>query len=185
MAFSERVNDILARVSRETGVDLAMLRAFCWIESSGRPHLVSPSGYKGLFQLSAAEFKKHGGHGSIFDPYQNALAGAKKLKHDIDVLDKRWGRKPNGAELYLMHQQGLGGSTAHRTHPQRLAWQSMHSTAEGRKRGAAWSKKAIWGNLTATAKHKFGSVEKVTSADFMTFWSQRYDHALEQTQLTA
>ena len=59
----------------------------------------------------------------------------------------------------------------------------MHSTLEGKRRGAAWSKKAIWGNLTPQAKEKFKRVENVTSADFIAFWTQRYNHALQMTKM--
>jgi hypothetical protein len=98
-------------------------------------------------------------------------------------LTKKYDRPPTGAELYLVHQQGMGGSHAHRTQPQRAAWQSMHSTAEGKRRGAAWSKKAIWGNLPAAAKTKYGTVERVSSQDFMNWWEARFNRALEQTKL--
>lgn len=182
MPFSKTVNDVLARVARETGVSLKLLRAFCWIESRGKPHLMSPSGYKGLFQLSEYKFKKYGGKGSIFDPYANALAAAWMIKDETEIIAKKDGKPPTGARIYMAHQQGMSGSAQHYAHPERAAWASMHATTEGKKRGAQWSKKAIWGNLTPDAKKKFGTVENVSSGDFIQFWTERFAKALDATK---
>ena len=181
MAFSKIVNDALRRAATETKTPLAFLRAIAHIESSGRPTAVTGQ-YKGLFQLNNDGFRKHGGRGSIFDPYQNAMAGARRLKHDREQLAKRLERKPTDAEVYMAHQQGLGGSSAHIKHRDRAAWASMHSTTEGKQKGAAWAKRAIWQNLPASAKKEFGKVENVTSGNFVDWWADRYARALEQTK---
>lgn len=183
MAFSKEIDDVLVRVAKESGVSLKLLRAFCWIESRGKPNLVSVSGYKGLFQLSEYKFHKYGGRGNIFDPYRNALAAAWMIKDETEIIHKHDSKPPTGARIYLAHQQGMSGSRAHYAHPERAAWASMHSTTEGKKRGAAWSKKAIWGNLTAEAKRKFHTVENVSSGDFIQFWTERFVKALEATKL--
>ena len=172
--FSKEVNGALERASSTHGLDLKFLRTIAHIESSGNPKR-STGKYKGLFQLSAEGFRKHGGKGSIFNPLENAHAGAKKLLDDKRNFTKRHGREPTQQELYLAHQQGVSGSLAHIRYPDRAAWRSMHSTTEGHKRGEAWSKRAIWQNLTPAAKLKFGKVENVTSQDFIDFWAERFD----------
>jgi hypothetical protein len=176
--FSKAVDDAIERAARSHGLDLGFLRTIAHIESSGNPKKVTGQ-YKGLFMLNAEGFRRHGGKGSIFDPIQNAHAGARKLLEDKRNFTKRHGREPTNQELYLAHQQGVSGSLAHIRHPDRLAWQSMHSTTEGSKRGAAWSKRAIWQNLTPAAKAKFKSVENVTSQDFIDFWRERFDKVAE------
>lgn len=183
MPFSKIVNDALEKAAEATGMSLPFLRAIAFIESSGNPKAQeSRKIYKGLFQLSNEGFRKHGGKGNIFDPHQNAMAGAKFLRHTRDQLERRLERKPTDAEVYLAHQQGVSGSTAHINHRDRLAWRSMHSTTEGRKRGETWSRRAIWANLPAAERKRHGSVEKITSGDFVDFWAARFARALEQTK---
>jgi hypothetical protein len=181
MAFTQTVNGALKQAADEAEMPLSFLRAICLIESSGNPKCATGQ-YKGLFQLSADEFRKHGGKGSIFDPHENARAAARKLKAERAQFVKRVGREATDAEAYLAHQQGLGGISAHLKDRARAAWQSMHATIEGKQKGPAWSKRAIWQNLPAEAKKKFGTVEKVSSGDFIDWWVQRYRRALEQTK---
>lgn len=177
--FTQAVEAAIDKAALATGIDRDFLRAIAHIESSGNPRK-STGQYKGLFMLSNEAFKKHGGRGSIFNPDANALAGAKKFLYDKRNFARRKGREPTLAELYLSHQQGVSGALAHLSDPERAAWASMYSTLEGRKRGAAWSKRAIWGNLTQNAKNKFKTVENVTSGDFAQFWKDRYHTVREQ-----
>jgi uncharacterized protein (TIGR02594 family) len=152
------------------------MRAFAEIESGGRPSVQTGSD-KGLFQLSEAEFAKHGGGGDIFDPVENARAAAHKLKSASEQFRAQYGRDPTGAELYTIHQQGWGGYQQHTAQPERAAWESMYATAEGQQKGTAWAKQAIWGNLPASERRRFGSVENITSGEFLDFWRQRYARA--------
>lgn len=165
-------DDAISRAARATGADEAMLRIFSRIESGDRPGAQTGS-YKGRFQLSEAEFRKHGGAGSIFDDEQNSMAAARKLVAEAAAFEQRHGRKPSTLDLYLVHQQGEAGYAAHMARPGVLAWQNMASTGEGRRKGAAWAKRAIWGNIPDDMKRQFGSVENVTSADFVDVWRQK------------
>jgi hypothetical protein len=174
--FSGAVDAAIAQAAAKAGVDPSMMRAFAEIESGGRPGVHTGS-YKGLFQLSEAEFAKHGGRGDIFDPVENARAAAHKLKSESDEFRGKYGRDPSGAELYMIHQQGWGGYQQHMAQPERAAWESMYATAEGRQKGEGWAKQAIWGNLPASERRRFGSVENVTSGQFLNFWHQRYARA--------
>lgn len=164
-------DDAIGRAAAATGVDDGMLRTFARIESGGRAGARTRS-YKGLFQLSDSEFDKHGG-GNIYDADDNAMAAARKLKTEAAAFEGKNGRPPTALDLYMTHQQGEAGYAAHMARPDALAWQNMASTGEGRQKGARWAKAAIWGNIPDDMKKQFGSVENVTSADFVNVWRQK------------
>ena len=75
----------------------------------------------------------------------------------------------------MVHQQGIQGAIEHYTHPERIAWQSMCATDEGVLKGEQWCKKCIWGNLLPQWKDAFGSVDKMSSRDFVNLWTERID----------
>ncbi len=85
-------------------------------------------------------------------------------------------KKPTFSDLYLIHQQGWQGAAEHVAHPERIAWQSMCATDEGREKGERWCKRAIWGNTLPDIKKAWKSVDKLTSAAFVTMWRERVDH---------
>jgi hypothetical protein len=80
---------------------------------------------------------------------------------------------PDYAERYMIHQQGIQGAIEHYTRPARVAWQSMCATDEGFRKGEQWCRKAIWRNLLPQWKRTFGSVEKISSGDFVSLWTER------------
>lgn len=172
--FRPEVQIAIDTAADEVGVDPGLLATFARIESSGEPGAVTGS-YKGLFQLSKEEFAKHGGKGSIFDPVANAKAAAIKLKAESDTFERKYGRPPSAAEIYMIHQQGEGGADAHWRNPDRPAWQNMAGTAEGRQKGEKWAKEAIWGNVPDDVKKQFGSVENITSAQFTEMWGEKVE----------
>jgi hypothetical protein len=155
------------------GVDPDLMDRIARIESGGNPNAVTGS-YKGLFQLSDNEFAKHGG-GNIFNAADNSLAYANKLKAETAAFENKYGRQPTATEIYLTHQQGQGGFDAHNANPNRPAWQNMFSTAEGRQKGEAWAKKAIWGNVPDQLKPLFGSVDNITSQQFVDLWRSKVE----------
>lgn len=167
------VTSVLAKASQEHGIPFSVFKSFAGIESGFNPRAKTGS-YKGLFQLSTQEFKKNGGRGNIYDPEANTNAFAKIIKTNSALFEKKTGRSPTGSELYLMHQQGTQGATMHLANPDKPAWQNMAATGEGRQKGAGWARKAIWGNIPAQQKKKFGSVNNVTSGDFVKMWNARY-----------
>lgn len=86
------------------------LNALAAVESGGNPLARNASGAAGLFQFMPDTVAGMGG----FDPYnvQQATAAAAQLTKDNDrYFRKKMGRAPEGRELYLMHQQGMGGGT--------------------------------------------------------------------------
>ena len=160
------------------GLDLAMMMSIAKVESDFDPRVRTGS-YKGLFQLSDYEFKKYG-DGSIWDARDNARAAAHLFLVQAEKFRWALGHYPDYAERYMVHQQGIQGAIEHYTHPERVAWQSMCATDEGVLKGEQWCRKCIWGNLLPEWKNAFGSVEKISSGDFVSLWTGRIDHLTER-----
>lgn len=159
----------IQEAAKRHGLDPRALRSYVLIESGGNPNTQTGS-YKGLTQLSDAQFRKYGGQGNIFDVNDNLNAGAAKISSLRGMFQKRYGREPTAGELYLIHQQGWGGAQAHWDNPDQPAWQSMASTGEGRSKGPGWAKRAIWGNVPTDVRSKYGSVDNITSRQFAELW---------------
>jgi predicted GIY-YIG superfamily endonuclease len=156
------------------GVDLAMIMSIAKVESDFNPRARTGS-YKGLFQLSDYEFQKYG-DGNILDARDNARAAAHMFLVQAEKFRWALGHYPDYAQRYMVHQQGIQGAVEHYKQPERVAWQSMCATDEGMMKGEQWCKKCIWGNLLPQWKHDFGSVEKITSGDFVSLWTERINH---------
>jgi hypothetical protein len=156
------------------GLDLAMMMSIAKVESNFNPRARTGS-YKGLFQLSDYEFKKYG-DGSIWDARDNARAAAHMLLVQAETFRWALGHYPDYAERYMVHQQGIQGAIEHYTHRERVAWQSMCATDEGVLKGEKWCRKCIWQNLSPQWKRTSGSVEKVSSGDFVSLWTGRINH---------
>jgi hypothetical protein len=172
--FSPDVNSAVDKAAAANGLDPAMMRRFAQIESGGSPGTVTGS-YKGLFQMSDAEFAKYGG-GNIWSAEDNANAAARKIKVEAAEFKAKYGRDPTATDLYMQHQQGVAGYAAHMANPNAPAWQNMLSTGEGQQKGEAWAKAAIWGNIPSDIKAQFpGGVETVTSAAFVNLWRRKVD----------
>lgn len=171
--YTPEIEQAIAEVAARREISPDMLRTFIAIESGGNPSVRTGS-YKGLMQLSDAEFAKAGGQGSIYDTSANLDAGAVKLGAEMADFERKFGRKPTGAELYLVHQQGWGGAQAHWANPNQPAWKSMYATGEGQQKGEGWARDAIWKNVPSDVRERFGSVDNITSQDFVNLWNEKY-----------
>lgn len=176
------VGPVLQQVAQRMGFDPDKLMAIASIESGGNP-TASTGSYHGLFQLSQAEFAKYGDGGDIYDPQANALAAVRSLQDKSARFSREFGREPSATELYLMHQQGEAGLRAHEQRPDAPAWSNMARTGEGRQKGERWAKLAVWGNVPTDMRHYFGSVDNITSRQFLAVWTSKilgvsYEQAL-------
>ncbi len=145
----------------------AAIPRFIQIESGGNPNARTGS-YSGLLQMGPDEIAKYGGNG--------LEQGTQLLTDRAEQLSKTLGRDPTPTELYLAHQQGMGGAQAHLTNPDAPAWQNMASTAEGRRKGDGWAKQAIWGNVPDTLKAQYpGGVDSLTSRQFVDLWKSKVE----------
>src|SRR6202012_1452240 len=120
------------------GLDFTFMKAVARIESDFDPKQRTGS-YVGLFQLSQYEFDRYGS-GEITDARDNAIAGVYKFAVAAIMFELATHQKATPAYLYLIHQQGTQGAAEHVAHPERLAWESMCPTDEGRVKGEAWCK---------------------------------------------
>ncbi len=159
------------RAARAFGLDVIFMEAVAKIESGFDPKQRTGS-YIGVFQLSQYEFGLYGS-GDITDARDNAVAGAYKFAVAAILFELATHQKATPEYLYLIHQQGTQGAAEHVAQPQRLAWESMCATDEGRMKGERWCKRAIWQNTLPDVKKTFGSVEKLTSGAFVTMWNER------------
>jgi hypothetical protein len=164
----------IKRAADAFGLDFSFMRAVAKIESDFDPKQRTGS-YIGLFQLNRYEFTKYGS-GQITSARDNAIAAAYKFVTEATLFEMDTHKKPTFSDLYLIHQQGWQGAAEHVAHPERIAWKSMCATDEGREKGERWCKRAIWGNTLPDIKKAWKSVEKLTSAAFVTMWRERVDH---------
>jgi hypothetical protein len=148
------------------------LPRYIQIESGGNPNAQTGS-YSGLLQMGPDEIAKYGGNG---------LEQGKQMYADRAAwFENKFGRPPTPTELYLTNQQGEGGVAAHIGNPDAPAWQNMYSTAEGQRRGEAWAKKAIWGNVPDDVKANYpGGVDSLTSQQFMNLWQNKVERTSPQ-----
>ncbi len=171
--FSPELEAAIEKASERHGVPVSTLRAFAVIESSGNPK-VSTGSYHGVYQLSHSEFRKYGGRGNIFDVEENTDVAARKLRSESDAFARQYGREPTANELYMIHQQGVEGAAKHMANPDAPAWRNMHQTGEGRQKGPAWARLAIWGNVPTDQRAQFrGGVNSITSRQFMELWERK------------
>ncbi len=94
-AIPEEINNVLKKVAADTNVSLKTIQVMCMIESFGcsNPNAVNGS-YKGLFQMGPTEFAtyKRTGATNIFDPYENAYAGAMYSKSNYSYIKNKWNK---------------------------------------------------------------------------------------------
>jgi hypothetical protein len=164
----------IKRAADAFGLDFNFMKAVAKIESDFDPKQRTGQ-YIGLFQLSKAEFNKYGS-GEITNSRDNAMAAAYKFVTEATLFEWDTHKKPSFSDLYLIHQQGWQGAAEHVSHPERVAWQSMCATDEGREKGERWCKRAIWGNTLPAIKQAAKSVDKLTSGAFVQMWRERVDH---------
>ena len=173
----------IKRAADVFGLDFGFMEAVAKIESDFDPKRRTGS-YIGLFQLSKSEFRQYGS-GDITNSRDNAVAAAYKLVTEATLFELYTHREPTVSDLYLIHQQGWRGAAEHVNHPERMAWKSMCATDEGRQKGEGWCKRAIWGNTLPAVKHASRSVNKLTSAAFISMWRQRVDQLKSRYSETA
>jgi hypothetical protein len=161
----------IKRAADAFGLDFGFMKAVAKIESGFDPTQHTGS-YIGLFQLSHYEFGRYG-DGEITSPRDNAIAAAYKILTEAALFELNTHHKPTLSDLYLIHQQGTQGAAEHVSHPDRIAWQSMCATEEGREKGEKWCKRAIWQNTLPAVKQIWKSVDKLTSGAFVAMWQQR------------
>jgi len=117
-----RLNTAIMAAATSAGIPIDYLRVTALIESSGGyDKRVSSSGARGPFQFLPAAWQEHGMGGNPEDPVAAARAAASFAKANSIGLRSVLGRDPTSQELYLAHQQGLGGASALLQNPTKRA----------------------------------------------------------------
>ncbi len=169
--------DEVKRAADVFALSFPVMMAFALIESSCQAGQKTGS-YIGLFQLSQYEFNRYGRTGGdIYNMRDNAMAAAHKFVVEAIDFQHAVGRYPTPFDRYCIHQQGLEGCIQHQARPDRVAWQSMCATEEGRTKGEKWCRLAIWGNVPSNLKASIvGGVAALTSGAFLEIWRSRVAH---------
>lgn len=142
---------IIDSAATKYGQDPAVLRKIAWLESRGNPNAKNPaSSAEGLFQFIDSTAQDYGLTNKR-DAGQSADAGARLLRDNREGLKKVLGREPTPGELYLAHQQGLGGAKALLQHPNRMAVDVI-------------GRDAVIGN---------GGTSGMTAGEFASLWNQK------------
>jgi hypothetical protein len=169
------VRGAVEQVAMEMNFPADMLKTIVSIESSGNPKAGAKGSYKGLLQLNSSEWKQYGDGTDIMDPIGNLRAGVRSMMAKARTFERDFGRRPSATELYLMHQQGEAGLRAHAKNLDQPAYMAMLGTGEGKRKGERWAKAAIWGNVPTDVRGRFGSVDKMTSREFIGVWTSKVE----------
>lgn len=175
------VADIIEQAASAAGLPVRLMQVIAQIESGGDRTAVTGS-YKGIYQLSDSLFRQLGGTGNILDAHENVRVAMIHFGNLLADFRDVHARDPDPTELYLAHQQGLAGLTAHLGKPEGIAWRNVrpfYSDQEGRRRGFAdgdaYAKAAIWGNVPSDVRKQFAGVDQVTSAAFVEVWRNKVE----------
>ncbi|WP_114921924.1 transglycosylase SLT domain-containing protein [Neisseria elongata] len=146
---------IIAEEAEKAGIDPSIMLAMAHIETGGsfNERAKNPgSSASGLFQFMKGTRGKYGLDGNtVFDARKNSAAGAKMLNENRAYFKKRFGREPSAGELYLMHQQGIGGGTALMANPNALAIDVLTRAHKGNRKRAEEIIRKNGGRMDMTA----------------------------------
>lgn len=106
---SAEVDQAIVDAARAHHIDVNTMRAIASIESDMNPssNANRATQYKGLYQVGHEEWRRFGS-GNIYSARDNAMATARMFEANRNQFREHYGRDPTDAELYMLHQQGLG-----------------------------------------------------------------------------
>lgn len=106
---SAEVDQAIVDAARAHHLDVNTMRAIASIESDMTPssNANRPTQYKGLYQIGHEEWRRFG-EGNIYSARDNAMAAARMFEVNRAQFREHYHRDPTDAELYMLHQQGLG-----------------------------------------------------------------------------
>jgi hypothetical protein len=134
-AVRKDLNDVIENTAKETGFDKNVLKMFSRIESSGgnnkdayNPNRIGKRAL-GAMQFIPSTWAKfgQGPHANANDDTMAVNATVKLTRSNAAQFKKIMGRDPNPGEMYLMHQQGVGGAVALLQNPGKNAYEVYRS----------------------------------------------------------
>lgn len=118
MVMSPDIASIIVAKARQYGQDPAYMLRQAQIESGGNPNAQNPrSSAGGLYQFIDSTAQRYG-LADKFDPEAASDAAARLARDNGAYLTKTLGRYPTSGELYLAHQQGMGGAAKLLSNPE-------------------------------------------------------------------
>lgn len=158
MQFSPEVEQALTAAANRYGLPVSYMRTIVQLESGGNPLAKNPSSSAGgLLQFTDGTARQYG-LSNKFDPYQSADAGARLMMDNYKGLQRTLGREPTVGELYLAHQQGLGGATKLLSNPNAPAASLVGGKAVTLNGGQAGMSGQQFANLWVNKANKIGGV---------------------------
>lgn len=144
---------VIEQAAAAHNVPASALLAIANLESSGNVTAKNPrSSASGVFQFVDDTAKEYGLTGSKRDdPTAQAYAAAKMMSTNMRSLERTLGREPSAGELYLAHQQGLGGATALLRNPGRPAVEVLTEVYKGNRTKAESAVRLNGGSASMSA----------------------------------
>lgn len=166
LAGRPEVQQAIETAAQRRGVNPDDLARMAELESRGNPAAQNPSSSaSGLFQFVDKTWNKMGG-GDKTDPALSADRAAAMMADNASGLRRSLGREPAGWELYLAHQQGLGGAETLLRDPEANAVDALAQMHEnGKPIGEAAARERILKN---------GGRADMTAAEFAGLWRDRF-----------
>jgi hypothetical protein len=160
-SFTGGVDDTIEAAAKKYGVSVEHMRAMANIESSGDVNARSSTGALGLYQFTRGTGKQYGmmSDAERLDPRKNAEAAARLTLDNKRALEKA-GLSSDGANLYLAHQQGVGGTKA------------LHKAIDS---GADPSTIKLGKNMTLRQSMDLNGGKGMTPEQFKAMWQKKYD----------
>lgn len=158
------IKAIITDAANRYGVDPDTAIRVARIESSLDPRAQNTtSSAGGLYQFIDSTWRSYGQGKNKYDPYASADAGVRFMRDNIQGLTRSLGRAPSPGEIYMAHQQGLGGALTILKSPGANAAQLL-------------GRKAVGLNLPGSRR---GETDTITAGDFAKLWTSKIDGAGE------
>ena len=157
MATQDEIKQKIIERAQAYGLDPTTMLAIGQIESQFNPNAYNKSGASGVFQFMPRTSKGYG----LEDPFNadaNIDAGMRLARDNIKYFQNKLGRAPTPGEIYLMHQQGMGGATKLMSDPSALAADVVGRAAVQQNAGRA----------------------DMTAGEFAGMWTKKMDRAVQQ-----
>lgn len=168
------VTDIIRQKAKEYGIAEEDFLRFAAIETGNkfdpRAHN-KKSGAKGLFQFIPSSAKAYGIAGREFDASANTDAAARMYRDNMKTM-KKFGIETSAANMYLAHQQGVGGL------------KQLHDASLGKRNLTATAKRNMMANVDSkTAALLKGKSDQEQAKIFLEHWKQKFA-AIDVSKIT-
>jgi len=148
--MAAEIKDLIRRQALASGLDPNVMIRIAQIESGLNPNAKNPnSSASGLFQFINSTGRQYG-LTNPFDAEQNTAAAMRFTSDNVGGLKRMLGRDPTPGEIYLAHQQGLGGAKQLLANPDvpaaRLVGEKAVTLNAGNPGMSARDFVGLWGN---------------------------------------